>query len=635
MNTNGQTPDGRGHSFYTILQLAALALALAPAPRLFAQPGTNPPATTARDVTFLLTSDVHYDAFENEDRNDRVRDTLKYMNAITNLAWPDQLGGGPVQLPRGVLVLGDVIDDGDRIFQGKHQSPRQWAAFIADFGLDGKDGLLNFPVYEGWGNHDGPPAGREKFGFSFQAHLKERNRLRQQKGWLTELSANGMHYSWDWDRVHFVQLGIYIADESHPTTKKYSPEWHHPQGALTFLKHDLAKHIGSSGRPVVLMSHCGFDNEWWPTNAWKAAYEAAKPYNVILYLYGHTGTGLKTWAPDSESQPWQCVNTGQTENGFFIVQIIGDKVRLAFRTKHWLQEKGPDGKAKRTWDGTWEWKHLLEKPVAKFSSPSGPERKAPAPHGATLEPSPGTKTTEIVLLNPPDRDFYSKQLTCEGIPIKAHQDVSDAALFQARERLSMMLSNLPAVSANLRRAGAELHIIGKDQVTSDLPEHRHLKGKPFDGDKTVDQRTRGLGGRLTSCGEENLLRLEKDRYRGRDICVHEFGHNIYQHGVPAAVRARFKEQYQRSLARELWKGSYAGSNHDEFFAELSMWYFGTHGDLNMTGAKPENGPAGLKQYDPEAFALMEELYSGRMEIPKLEEAGKRTRDVGKADSPAE
>jgi DUF1680 family protein len=69
-----------------------------------------------RDVTFIVTSDAHYDAFENEDRNDRVRDTIRHINAITDVQWPDELGGGVIQQPRGVLVLGDVIDDGDRIF---------------------------------------------------------------------------------------------------------------------------------------------------------------------------------------------------------------------------------------------------------------------------------------------------------------------------------------------------------------------------------------------------------------------------------------------------------------------------------------------------------------------------------------
>jgi alpha-glucosidase len=127
-----------------------------------------------------------------------------------------------------------------------------------------------------------------------------------------------------------------------------------------------------------------------------------------------------------------------------------------------------------------------------------------------------------------------------------------------------------------------------------------------------------MGGRLTSCGEENLLRLENDRYRGRDICLHEFAHAIRNFGVPRQVRTRFDEQSRESLARGRWKGSYAGSNPDEFFAELTMWYFGTHGDLHMDGPKPENGPIGLKQYDPESYALFDAFYSGRMPVGKIE-----------------
>jgi hypothetical protein len=49
-----------------------------------------------------------------------------------------------------------------------------------------------------------------------------------------------------------------------------------------------------------------------------------------------------------------------------------------------------------------------------------------------------------------------------------------------------------------------------------------------------------------------------------------------------------------------------------------MWYFGTHGDLHMTGPKPENGPEGLKKYDPEAYALFDDFYSGRIAIEKVE-----------------
>ena len=228
----------------------------------------------------------------------------------------------------------------------------------------------------------------------------------------------------------------------------------------------------------------------------------------------------------------------------------------------------------------------------------------------------------IAILDPPEKDFFSKEIDFHGIPIKAHKVVTDAAMQVAYDRLSLMLSNLiakqPSLLSNLVAAGVELHIIGRNQVTTDLPEWRRDKGKPlpeYNG-LTRDQRTRGMGGRLTSCGEENLLQLPEDRYHGRDICLHEFAHAVRNQGLPKTVRARFDKQWRQSLGQGLWMKSYAGSNPDEFFAELTMWYFGTHGDLNMTGPKPENGPEGLKQYDPDAFALLEAFYGGRIEIGK-------------------
>jgi hypothetical protein len=219
-------------------------------------------------------------------------------------------------------------------------------------------------------------------------------------------------------------------------------------------------------------------------------------------------------------------------------------------------------------------------------------------------------------IDPPENAFFSKVIYYQGLPIKSSSEVEDEALLAAHDRLAMMLTNLPMICENLRAARAELHIIGRNQVTSDLPEWRFDKGKPlpeYNG-LTIDERTRGMGGRISSCGEENLLKLEKDRYLGRDICVHEFSHCIYEFGIPREVRDRFRRQYKTSLDKGLWNKAYAASNDDEFFAELAMWYFGTHGDTHMTGLKPANGPDGLKAYDPDGFALFDKLFSGKMRI---------------------
>lgn len=231
-----------------------------------------------------------------------------------------------------------------------------------------------------------------------------------------------------------------------------------------------------------------------------------------------------------------------------------------------------------------------------------------------LPPLAAEPKPRIEKLDPPEQAFFAKRTSYRGVPIKAADVVADEALFAAHDRLDAMLAKLPTVTAKLVAAKVELHIIGRHQVTTDLPEWRHDKGKPlaeYHG-KTRDERTRGMGGRLVSCGEENLLRLKEDRYRGRDICVHEFAHAIFSYGISKETRDRFDAQYRKSLAAGRWQRSYAGSNLHEFFAELSMWYFGTHGDLGMSGPKPENGREGLKRYDPEAFQLSDDFFNGRM-----------------------
>jgi alpha-glucosidase len=266
---------------------------------------------------------------------------------------------------------------------------------------------------------------------------------------------------------------------------------------------------------------------------------------------------------------------------------------------------------------------LIMSPAAAAVAQTTRSTTAPATAPATVPVFAPAPARPVPVMDPPEKEFFSKRVDFEGIAIKAHRDVEDQALFEAHARLSMLMAKLPNVRVNLREAGAELHVIGRNQSTSDLPEWRHMKGKPFDGNLTIDQRTRGMGGRLTSCGEENLLRLPRDRYRGRDICVHEFAHNIYNRGIPAAVRQKFKDRYKAALEEGLWVGSYAGSNDNEFFAEMTMWYFGTHGDLRMKGKKPGNGRQGLKDYDPRTLALLDDFYGGRMEIPILKGAASK------------
>jgi hypothetical protein len=164
----------------------------------------------------------------------------------------------------------------------------EWKTFHADWGLNGGDGKLRWPVREVYGNHDAPGG----TGLVID-QIKERNTRRQG---LTKISANGLHYSWDWQGVHFINLGIVVGEVANVKRRRRYP----PLASLDFLISDLALHVGKSGKPVVITHHVDMmryvtpsadadvvKKEWDYADV-QAFYEALKPYRVAAILYGHT-----------------------------------------------------------------------------------------------------------------------------------------------------------------------------------------------------------------------------------------------------------------------------------------------------------------------------------------------------------
>jgi hypothetical protein len=212
-------------------------------------------------------------------------------------------------------------------------------------------------------------------------------------------------------------------------------------------------------------------------------------------------------------------------------------------------------------------------------------------------------------LSPPFRKFFSKAVDYNGFLIMGHEVVSDESLIEAHRRISHALHAMPGVFQNLLHAKAEFHIIGLQQKTSDLPEHR-FKGKrrPREGIWSFDQKVRGQGGLFSSCGEEGLL-ADREGLDLRDVCIHEFAHCLMDFGFDDVIRAAVKEQYERSKA--LWSATWARTNFDEWFAELSTWYTGSEGDGGTMDPYPDRGPEWLRSFDPESFELLDSIYQGR------------------------
>ena len=239
----------------------------------------------ASDVTFVSYSDIHYGATDGGKAPPKVRsETVDAINALPGTPYPPAIGG-TVDVPRGVIMQGDLINDGalaDRY-------PVQWADFLADFGVHG-EGRCRFPVFEGVGNHD---LNENLFAFN---QVRARNEVRRKMNLIGSVSSNGYHYSWDWGGVHFVHVNLFPGNGWEGEADAYGRA-HHPQFARDFLEEDLRRSVGTSGRPVVVAQHFRpVDENWWTYAAADRFHRAIQDYNVILILVGHQGGGVNnTW----------------------------------------------------------------------------------------------------------------------------------------------------------------------------------------------------------------------------------------------------------------------------------------------------------------------------------------------------
>jgi hypothetical protein len=202
--------------------------------------------------------------------------------------------------------------------------------------------------------------------------------------------------------------------------------------------------------------------------------------------------------------------------------------------------------------------------------------------------------------------FYKKYVSAGGLPVLSSDKVSDEALLEAVYLIQQMLGERDDILKALITNKVRFVVMAPTEMTTDVPEQRDMKPKEY-----WDKRARGLGGQITSCGEENLLNLKGDRYHKENILIHEFSHAIHQEGlrtVDPKFDARLRKIYARAMDNELWKDTYAATNHKEYWAEGVQAYFdcaappakGVHNDCN-TRKK-------LKEYDAELFALIDEVF---------------------------
>lgn len=245
-----------------------------PPPAARAVPAEATPARAAeagsfrgpRDVTFYVTADTHFGASVRlgpsthlnpaaTSRRVELREVNEHvvaeLNAMAGRDYPDAIGG-KVSRPRGLLVAGDLTEQGRK---------EEWQQFLRCYqGEDGRGGV-NVPVFEVIGNHDGGGPVKQA---SCQRH-------------------GGCTYALTWDDVRIIALSD------------------GPDGeGLAFLRRELERH--GPQRPVVLFLHFSLAGpfsrfHWFGDGDYRTKLrQTIAGYRIVAIFHGHFhGSGHYRW----------------------------------------------------------------------------------------------------------------------------------------------------------------------------------------------------------------------------------------------------------------------------------------------------------------------------------------------------
>jgi hypothetical protein len=199
--------------------------------------------------------------------------------------------------------------------------------------------------------------------------------------------------------------------------------------------------------------------------------------------------------------------------------------------------------------------------------------------------------------------FYVKYCDAGGMPVVAASVVPDLAVQQASAIAAAMLAPNPSVRDELVALHVRYGIIGEHQLASDMPEFRGqawATGRGYGATATLP---------LAVNGEENVMCYEATNGNwDENIVVHEMGHTIMTalQIVDPDLRARVVAAYAAAMQAGKYRGFYAATNVEEYWAEGVQDYVGGHAwhDANDITTRAE-----LAQYDPALYATLDEVFA--------------------------
>lgn len=226
--------------------------------------------------------------------------------------------------------------------------------------------------------------------------------------------------------------------------------------------------------------------------------------------------------------------------------------------------------------------------------------------------------------------FYKKYIDADGIAVISSNNVQDEALIRAGKVIAQILSKRLDVKDYMVSKGCRVMIIGANEEVCDLPEYARICTP--DSTAYWNKRARGFGGApeddlSASFGEENVICMDGDRYKGESIMVHEFSHIVHTVGI-LGVNPDFDTELEhlmeKAKAKGLWANTYALDNKCEYFAETVQSFF----NCNRFSAEPNgihnsiNTREKLKAYDPDMYNLLLQYFPDDIELDICNETPK-------------
>jgi hypothetical protein len=224
----------------------------------------------AAPTTFFVSPDTHFTKCGGAPSTLENLHGVADMNALPGTVYPtaSKWKGSVASAISGVVIPGDLVDDGCSMTPSATDPgcAAQWANYTTVFkvapALEQSSSpsletsrpetgtTCAYPALEGVGNHDGGNSSDPTHGLVRRGVIARNEQRAQAPGFAGaanyRMSPNHLHYSWDWEGVHFVMLGVYpgaagdcAGGTGVPGTgcASASPPWgwHSPEHSLDFL----------------------------------------------------------------------------------------------------------------------------------------------------------------------------------------------------------------------------------------------------------------------------------------------------------------------------------------------------------------------------------------------------------------